>query len=194
MKALIEKSTIKKNFCLNQHIRAILFQRTRKNESISDKTLKYFTRECKNSTNLGKLYFHPKIHQPLNNAPGRPVKSNCGKRTEKASEFLDFHLKRVMQKETLYIKDSNDLIRKVKNIDFPNDALLVTTDVSVPYSSVPHGEGSKALECFREQKYKEITTENLIKMTEFVLKNNYFHFEISGCSTACVCFYGSTPN
>ena len=34
-----------------------------------------------------------------------------------------------MQKETLYIKDSNDLIRKVKNIDFPNDALLVTTDV-----------------------------------------------------------------
>ena len=55
-----------------------------------------------------------------------------------------------MQKETLYIKDSNDLIRKVKNIDFPNDALLVTTDVSVPYPSTPHGEVSKALECFRE--------------------------------------------
>ena len=192
MKTLIEKSTIKKNYCVNQHIRAILFLRTQKNGSISDKTWKYFTRQCKNSTNFGKFYFHPKTHQRLNNAPGRPVISNCGKPTEKTSEFRDFISKRVMQNGTLYMKDSNDFISKVKNIDFPNDALLVIADVSVPYPSIPHGEGLKALECFREQKYKEITTENLIKMTEFLLKNNYFDFEISGCSTLCVYFYRST--
>ena len=55
-----------------------------------------------------------------------------------------------MQNRTLYIKDSNDFISKVKNIDFPNDALLVIADVSVPYPSIPHGEGLKALKCFRE--------------------------------------------
>ena len=64
---------------------------------ISDKTLKYFTYEFKKTTNLGKFYLLPKIHQLLENVPGRPKISNCGAPTEKASEFLDFHLKSIMQ-------------------------------------------------------------------------------------------------
>ena len=28
-----------------------------------------------------------------------------------------------------YVKDSNDFMNKVKNIDIPNDAMLVTSDV-----------------------------------------------------------------
>ena len=37
----------------------------------------------------------------LLNVPGRPMISNCGTPTEKASEFLDYRLKPIMQRENL---------------------------------------------------------------------------------------------
>ena len=62
--------------------------------------------------------------------PGRPVISNCGTPTEKASEFLDHHLKPVVQSGWSYIKDSNDFLKKIKNVDnIPENAILVTADV-----------------------------------------------------------------
>ena len=85
---------------------------------ISDKTLKYFTYEFKKATNLGKFYCLPKIHKHLENVPGRPIISSCGVPTEKASEFLDFHLKSIMQNGASYIKDSNDLKSKTKTSIF----------------------------------------------------------------------------
>ena len=54
----------------------------------SHKELKYFTYEFKKSNNLGNLYLLPKIHKRLSAVPGRPVIPNCGKLTEKASEFV----------------------------------------------------------------------------------------------------------
>ena len=60
----------------------------------------------------------------LSNVPGRPIISNCGTPTEKASEFLDYHLKPVMQKSWSYIKDSGDFIEKIKGINTkPGDAI-----------------------------------------------------------------------
>ena len=59
------------------------------------------------------MYHLPKIHKRLFNVPGRPVISNCGTPTEKASEFLDSHLKTVMQENWSYIKNSTDFINKI---------------------------------------------------------------------------------
>ena len=71
---------------------------------ITDKNLKYFTYQYKKACNLGKLYILPKIHKRLSGVPGRPVISTCGAPTEKVSEFLDFHLKSIMQEGVSYIK------------------------------------------------------------------------------------------
>ena len=79
----------------------------------------------------------------LSNVPGRPIISNCGTPTEKASEFLDYHLKPVMQKSWSYIKDSGDFIEKIKRINTkPGDAIWVTADVVGLYPSIPHELGS----------------------------------------------------
>ena len=76
------------------------------------------------------MYLLPKIHKRLFNVSGRPVISNCGSPTEKVSEFLDSHLKNIMRESWSYIKDSNDFIKKTKNLkDIPQDALLVTAVV-----------------------------------------------------------------
>ena len=126
--------------------------------------------------NLKKLYLLPKIHKRLHNVPGRPVISNCGRPTEKASEFLDYHLKPIIQRGKSYIKDSGDFINKIKSVqNIPEGAILVTADVVGLYPSIPHEAGLKALkEALDNRENKQIPTENLLKMAEFALKNNYF--------------------
>ena len=105
------------------------FKELKRMGCISDKTLKYFTYELKKATNLGKFYLLPKIQKYLENVPRRPIISKCGASSEKVSEFLDFHLKSIMQNIGSYIKDSNDFNSKIKNIDILNDSLLVTAHV-----------------------------------------------------------------
>ena len=100
--------------------------------------MKYFTYEYKKACNLGKLYLLPKIHKRLFNGPGRPVISNCGTPTEKVSEFLDHHLKPVLQKRLSYIRDSQHFLEKIKTIgNVPENAILATADVLVYIPTFP---------------------------------------------------------
>ena len=85
--------------------------------------MKYFLYDYKNATNLEKLYFLLKIHK-LFNIPGRPIMSNCGAPTEKASEFLDHHLKPVIQSSWSCIKDSWDFLRKIRSETFQKTLYL----------------------------------------------------------------------
>ena len=158
-----------------------MFQSLRRKNLITEKELKYFSYQYKKSTNFGKMYLLPKIHKRLDNVPGRPVISNCGTPTEKASEFLDHHLQPIMKSGVSYIKDTNDFLFKLKNLGkIPENAFLVTADVVGLYPSIPHDEG---LEVLRKQlnafNNKSIPTKDLVKMAEFVLKNNYFEFNSS---------------
>ena len=154
------------------------FKGLRSKDFISEKELKYFTYEYKKVCNLGKLYLLPKIHKRLFNVPGRPVISNCGTPTEKASEFLDYHLKPVMRIGLSYIRDSQHFLERIKTIgNIPENAILVTADVVGLYPNVPHQAGLNALKNALEKRdLKKIPTEDLVKMAEFVLKNNLFEF------------------
>ena len=122
-----------------------MFLNLKRKGSISEKEMKYFVYDYKNASNLGKLYFLPKIHKRFSNVPGRPVISNCGTPTEKASKFLYYHLKPVMQRSSSYIKDTGDFIEKIKRINnIPDDSILVMADVVGLYIS--HELGLKASE------------------------------------------------
>ena len=139
------------------------------------------------------------------NVPGRPIICYCGTPTEKVSEFLDNHLKPIMQNSWSYIRDSRDFIDKTKRIkNIPKDAILVTAYVVGLHPCIPHVAGLKALKSAldaRENKY--IPTENLLKMAEFVLKNNVFEFngtvkeQVSGtvigtkCASSYACIFMS---
>ena len=96
--------------------------------------MEHFLYDYKNASNLGKLYFLPKIQRTLIsnsklfNVPVRPIIYNCHTPTEKGSRFLDHHLKQVMQSSWSYIKDSGDLLRKINQI-LPEIIILATSDV-----------------------------------------------------------------
>ena len=142
--------------------------------------MKYCTYEHEKSTDFEKFYLLPKIHKRLNNVPGRLVISKCRAPAEKASESLYFYLKWVMQNGASCIKDCNYFINKIKNIDIPNDPLLIPADVLGPYPIIPHKVGLKVLRnALENRNYQEIPTKYFIKMAEFVLKNNSFEFDSS---------------
>ena len=60
-----------------------VFSSLKKRGYITEKQLKYFSYENRKATNVGKLYFFPKIHKSLHNVPGQPVISNCSTVIEK---------------------------------------------------------------------------------------------------------------
>ena len=143
---------------------------------IQEKEKNYFKFNFKKATNVGKFYLLPKIHKSLSKVPGRPVTSNCGMSTEKISKFLDHHLQSLIKQGESYIKDTGDFLEKLKRVEeIPEGAILVTVDVAGLYPSIPHGGG---LEFLRKQydKFKDkiVPTKDIIKMADFVLKNNLF--------------------
>ena len=154
------------------------FKNLKMKGQITKKELKYFRYEFKKSRNLGKLYLLPKIHKSLENVPGRPVISNCSTQTEKVSEFLDPHIKPVMQGGKSYIKDSGHFLEKIKTLRcIPDNVLLVTADVVGLYPSIPYQVGLIALkEALGKRLLKKIPTDDLVKMAKFVLSNNFFEF------------------
>ena len=155
-----------------------IFKNLKRKGKITEKELKYFIINHKKATKLGKMYLLPKIHERLYDVPGRPVISNCGAPIEKFSGFLDNQLKPVMREGMSYSKDSNDFMHKIRDLkDIPNDALLVTADVVALYPSILHEAGFQALkEVLECREDKKISSNDLVKMAAFVLKNNYFEF------------------
>ena len=85
------------------------------------------------------MYLLPKIHKRSNDAPGRPVISNCGSPAEKLFEFLDDHLQPIMKAGKTYIKDTGDFLEKLKNlVNNSSNAILVTADVVDLYFCILH--------------------------------------------------------
>ena len=78
-----------------------------------------------------------------------------------------------------YIKNTNEFLLKLKNLrKVPDNAILITADVVGLYPNIPHNEGLEVLKKRIDNFYeKSIPTEDLFKMAEFVLKNNYFEFK-----------------
>ena len=90
-------------------------------------------------------------------------------------EFLKNQLKEVIQNGWPYIKDSNDLIKKIKHVkNIPDKALLETADVVGLYHSILPKAGLRDLkEVLERREEKKTTTVDFVKMAEIVLKKNY---------------------
>jgi hypothetical protein len=77
-----------------------------------------------------------------------------------------------------YIRDTQDFIRKIKDIGpIPENTLLVTLDVTSLYTNIPNDEGIQAvLKRMLNDPDPDIPTHFLIKLLDKVLSRNYFEF------------------
>ena len=97
-----------------------------------------------------------------------------------------------MRNGNSYIRDSSRFLETIKNIhSIPDNAMLVTADVVGLYPGIPHSAGLNSLKKTLENIVnKQIPTSVLVKMTKFILSNNYFEFsekvfqQISGTAIA----------
>ena len=102
---------------------------------IDEKTYKYLTSNP--NSRAGRFYILPKIHKQGN--PGRPIISSNGHPTERISEFVDYHLKPLVQTLPSYIKATTHFLLQLQNLgQLPENAILVTLDVSSLYTNIPH--------------------------------------------------------
>ena len=73
--------------------------------------------------------------------------SNCGTPTKKASDFLDYQHKSVMQSGRSYIKDIEVFLKKIKNLgSLPENVILLTADLVGLYPNIPHKAVRQTLE------------------------------------------------
>jgi hypothetical protein len=125
---------------------------------------------------LGRFYLLPKIHKENN--PGRPIVSVNDHPTEKISEFIDFHLRPFVEILPSYIKDTTDYLKKMENLNIPENTTFVTMDVTSLYTNIPHDDGIAACRKIWEQRTdQEPPTECLVEILRLVLKNNNFNFD-----------------
>ena len=144
---------------------------------ITEKEVKYFSYDFKKTSKVDKFYLLPKIHEQLFNVPGRPGISSYGTPKQK-TEFLDFHLKPLMQSGWSYILGSGDFVYKMKRLGkVPENSFLVTTDSVGLYPSIPHKGDFSIKKQIRGTNPLTIPTDDLVKLAEFPLKNNFFEFD-----------------
>ena len=88
-------------------------------------------------------------------------------------------LKPIMQESWSYIKNSGDSIQTTKNIGkILEGAILVSADVVGLYPNIPHGARLEALrKRLNEREVPRLPTEALVKIADFLPKNNFFEFK-----------------
>ena len=78
------------------------------------------------------MYLLPKIHKTLSIIQGRPVISNCVTPPEKIPGVLDHQLQQVTKRGKLYVKNTNHVLEKLKQLEkVPPNAISVVADVVV---------------------------------------------------------------
>ena len=148
--------------------------RLHKDDLIDDDTFKYLLSNF--DPKAGRLYILPKIHKQ--GTPGRPIISSNGHPTKRISEFVDYYLKSLVRPLSSYIKDTTHFLLQLEQIGpLPDNAILVTIDVSSSYTNIPHNEGIEACRHFLSTRQdKTLPTERICDLIRMILGMNNFSF------------------
>ena len=143
--------------------------------NLSADNLEYFFNK---DPKFARFYLLPKIHKRLHNVPGRPVMPNYGYYTKNISSFLDYHLQPLAKNLESHIKDTNHLLKKLKELgSLPKNAILCTLDVVGLYPNMPQEEGLVSIrKHIDNRENKKVTTDTLVELADMILKNNYSQF------------------
>jgi hypothetical protein len=98
------------------------------------------------------FYTLTKIHKPT--PVGRPIISGCDGPTERLSAFVDKLLQPIAKEQESYLKDSTDFINFIEKTRVPENAILVSMDVTSLYTNIPQEEGIETV-CEAYESYYE---------------------------------------
>ena len=122
------------------------------------------------------LYGLPKTHKQ--NIPIRPVVSYIGAPTYDLAKHLNNLLKTKSSFKPQYsLKNSLDLIKKIENVNIPQNSKLISLDVDSLFTNVPFEECLNILGNHLErQRLHPGEIYDLINLTRICMQQNYFRF------------------
>jgi hypothetical protein len=139
----------------------------------------YLIRSFKMAKRIHQLYREPKLHKtPLK---WRPIVSCIGGVTEHISNWIDYHIKRIITSSPTFLKDSQQVLQELKVMGpLPPHAILFTSDATAMYTNIEPNVGIGAI-----KKWIETTNdlpdnfpkEMILKALGLVMNRNVFQFD-----------------
>ena len=118
------------------------------------------------------IYFLPKIHK--NPLKLRPIVSCTNGPTYTASAYLDKLLQPHMKRVKSYLRNSTDLVCRLRTLRVPLNAYIVTLDIESLYKNIIHEE---AVASFLKRLIADAPQKAFIlDLLNYVLRNNVFQF------------------
>ena len=148
---------------------------------LSPKQVKYLTPG--EDARPRQFYILPKIHKPMDKwtvpfkcPPGRPIVSDCSSDSYRWSELIDHYLKPLACNHPSYVKDTNDFLDKLRDLEISENALLVTCDVESLYTNIQPDRGLEALDNIYRNSSTSIPYNEIRELLDISLTNNDFKF------------------
>lgn len=77
-----------------------------------------------------------------------------------------------------YIRNTSDFITKVENKPVPENALLISLDVTSLYTNIPVDEARDVVQFYLEKEtYKGTPVQFILQLVDLLLEKNYFKYE-----------------
>ena len=109
-----------------------------KEKHIHEMTFKSLSQTL-NPPRIPVFYTLTKTHKVNLSSP--PIISGCDSPTERISAFVDTLLQPIMKEQQSYIKDTIQFINFIEGTTVPQNATLVSMDVTSLYTNIPQEEG-----------------------------------------------------
>ena len=109
---------------------------------IDDKTRHHLTPPNPACTPL--FYGLPKVHKP--NIPLQPIVLACHSPTDQLSNYVTHFIQPLVETLPSYIRDCKHFLQLLESLPpLPENAILVTADVTSLYTNTPHEEGIESV-------------------------------------------------
>ncbi|CAF4234400.1 unnamed protein product, partial [Rotaria sp. Silwood2] len=149
-------------------------------------TQKQYEKLCINpcEVELAQLYYLPKAHKL--GTPLRPIISGLKHPTIKISKFLDELLRPLFDKmaQETTVTSGFELVKKLQEwsiVNMNQNTIFCTIDVIDLYTMIPQVEGvlslKKMLDYMELKKVGSLKIETIIRLSRFVMQNNYFSYD-----------------
>ena len=131
-----------------------------------------------NPPRLPVFYTLTKTHKV--NLSSQPIISGCDSPTKSISaQFVDSLLQPIMKEQQSYIKDTTQFLNFIEGTRVPQNAILVSMDVTSLYTNIPQEEGITTIGHAYDTFYTAtppIPTHYLREMLRLILQENSFQF------------------
>lgn len=121
------------------------------------------------------FYILPKIQKPGFPHRGHPIVALQKSLLENISKYVDSLLQPFVFQVESYVRNTSDFITKIENIEVPENALLVSFDVTSLYTNIRVEDARKVVRFYLEKEsYEGPPVQYVLQLMDLLLEKNYF--------------------